>query len=653
MRALLVAVSLLVAVTAAAQEVWQPPNVVQNPGFETVDAQGVLAAWHGEPAVYSAVTTPAHSGSRALQYVNDDAKRYVMFTQTIAAQPGKSYEVSAWIKTENVQGADNGATVCMEWTGRDGKWLGGHYPSGFKGTTDWKQLKSFSGRLPAEAASVTITCYVRKGMTGKAWWDDVEVRQHRESPMDTMLLSPNYRGQMLQGTQQAVVQVDLNLTDYELEPEQVTLQCQILGQKGKALSTNRVVPSGSPQPITVRTADLAPGNYQLKVSLLAKSDKELGAQTWPIQVLASQPANSGRSYIDSHNRLIVDGKPFFPLGMYAGGVNETDVKLWADSPFNCVMPYGAATPEQMDLLAKSGLKIIYSVKDAYFGTTWCPKEIKSVEDERPFIEGKVKTYGNHPALLAWYLNDELGLEHMARLEAHQQWMQELDPNHPTWIVLYQVGLLEKYRRTFDAIGTDPYPIPSSSANRAGEWTRASVASVGNTRPVWMVPQVFNWGTYSKTEEEKKSKRPPTPEEMRSMTWQCIAEGAKGLIYYSFMDLRRDASAPFDTQWARVKQMASEVKPMIPVILSVEPAPEFTVKADAEGTWLHYTTRRVGGTVYLIAASGDAQAHQATFDLGATPKSVRLQGQGGAISVNGQQLKVDFAPHGVQIYEMQF
>ena len=40
---------------------------------------------------------------------------------------------------------------------------------------------------------------------------------------------------------------------------------------------------------------------------------------------------------------------------------------------------------------------------------------------------------------------------MPSLEAHQQWLEELDPGHPTWIVLYQVGQLQLYRKTFDVV----------------------------------------------------------------------------------------------------------------------------------------------------------------------------------------------------------
>ncbi len=41
--------------------------------------------------------------------------------------------------------------------------------------------------------------------------------------------------------------------------------------------------------------------------------------------------------------------------------------------------------------------------------------------------------------------------------------------------------------------------------------------------------VLYWANYNKTEAEKKRGRTPTYDEVRSMAWQCICEGATGLV----------------------------------------------------------------------------------------------------------------------------
>jgi len=105
--------------------------------------------------------------------------------------------------------------------------------------------------------------------------------------------------------------------------------------------------------------------------------------------------------------------------------------LYGKSPFNCLMPYGSPDRQQMDLAQQHGLKVIYSVKDWYAGLDSCPKSIQLEADEEPQVRARVREFRDHPALLAWYLNDELPQQYLPRLEAHYRWVAEEDVDHPT------------------------------------------------------------------------------------------------------------------------------------------------------------------------------------------------------------------------------
>ncbi len=649
---LLAVLCALLCSASLADDATDTPNLVRNPGFEALDADGAAEGWGLDMKVYTPVHSPLHTGATALQYVNTDPQRYVLTGQPIELERGRAFEVSVWIKTQDIKGNDNGATICLEWSDKGGQYLGGFYPAGFKGTTDWRQLKVVSGRIPKEAARCTVTCYVRKGMTGTAWWDDVAVRPWRGDVLSTLLLEPNYRGQVLPTTRAIELQADLALDDYHLRPRDIALRTQLTRLQDLKVVYSHSAPAGGPRTrLVVPRTGLAAGKYQLELTVVRRQDgRPLGSDRWRLEVM--RPAVLARrvSYIDEHNRLIREGKPFFPLGMYWSGISDADLKVYADSSFNCLMPYGMPTTEQMALVHKYGLKVIYSVKDIYYGSSYCPASIKTTPDERKLIEAKAETFRTHPALLAWYLNDELSVEYAPRLEAHQQWLEELDPDHPTWVVLYQVDQLDRYLKTFDAIGTDPYPIPGSAA-RAGQWTATTVRSAAGRRPVWMVPQVFNWAVYRKPEDITPDLRPPTLAEMRSMTWQCIARGARGLIYYSFFDLKRDKQVPFDTQWGRVKQVAAEVKAMEPVILSVETPPRIEA---GEYDWLMWTTRQVGAQTYLIAVNADGRPHTTRFALPGPPRTVRLHGRGDRVELHaGNRLEVALEPFEVRSYVLEF
>jgi hypothetical protein len=644
-RLLVVALTVLCAGVASGEAV----NLVVNPGFEEADGQQ-CRHWSGPAAVYSRDTAAKRAGAAALKFVNPDPKNYALCSQQLPLVPGRCYEVSAWGRTENVVGDDSGATVCLEWYAEDGQYVGGHYPAGFKGTTDWQQLQSVSGRVPANAARCSVTCYVRKGMTGTAWWDDIAVTRHREDPLSTVLLRPNYRGLVTDaGPPSATVRAEVDLVDYDLRLTEVGLAWAVRQAESAKPERQGFVRSlsSSTTNLEIPVRELAPGSYLLDVSLVdQKTNAHLSQKTHRLARVQAAPRRA--TYLDEHNRLVVNGEPFFPLGMYWSGVTEDLLRVYADSAFNCLMPYGGATPEQMDLIHKHGLKIIYTVKDCYFDSAYCPQDIKSEDDEYPHLKGKVEAFRDHPALLAWYLNDELSLSFLPRLKAHQQWLEELDPGHPTWVVLYQVGQVRDYIETFDAIGTDPYPIPGSPARRAAEWTRQTVEAVARSRPAWQVPQVFNWACYRKTEEEKGALRPPTLEEMRSMAWQCIAEGARGLVFYSFFDLQKDTRFPFEQQWPKVKTVAKEISDLIPVLLSVESPVPLAMKPRP---WLHTLTRQYGGSTFLVLVNDgpEAGATWVRLPAGCGRPRVRL-GSDTLTDQPNEVLRLALAPFEVKVLE---
>lgn len=153
-------------------------NLMANPGFEERGPDGQPVAWR-LPRGYSIDTNAPHSGAACLRYDATDPGRYLLCSAPIRLQPGVWYEIEARVRTSNVVGEDSGATVCLEWRDAEGRFLGGCYPTGVKGTTQACQTVRgiTSAAVPAAAARMSVLCYLRRGMTGTAWWDDVIVRR--------------------------------------------------------------------------------------------------------------------------------------------------------------------------------------------------------------------------------------------------------------------------------------------------------------------------------------------------------------------------------------------------------------------------------------------------------------------------------------------
>ena len=115
-----------------------------------------------------------------------------MATQTVPLRPNTTYRFSVQIKTEDCKdpkskaaSADEfwtGASICVEFA-KDGKYAGGSYHvEGVHGTSNWTRREG-TLVVPDGIDSGTITLLIRKGSTGKAWFDDVSVVPEATSPI--------------------------------------------------------------------------------------------------------------------------------------------------------------------------------------------------------------------------------------------------------------------------------------------------------------------------------------------------------------------------------------------------------------------------------------------------------------------------------------
>jgi hypothetical protein len=365
---------------------------------------------------------------------------------------------------------------------------------------------------------------------------------------------------------------------------------------------------------------------------------------------------AGKVYIDDNNAAIVDGKPFFPLGLYTGARPASDDAIKAldeiaDSPFNTIMNYGVneASIQQirryLDAVDERGLKIIYSIKDFYRGTKYYPRKVGHYSGEEEMTRGVISTFRNHPAILAWYLNDELPPEYIPRLARRYRTVKRLDPNHPAWIVLYQVNELKSYLKTTDVIGADPYPIPHRPIGMAGEWTQLARKAVGPKRAVWMVPQAHNTSLYRKDGAKYAG---PTFDEMRCMAYQCLVHGANGLIFYSFFDLKRDPLG-FESRWADVKNLGAEIKSLIPVLLSADEPPKVQLSSGVRQ--IHFSAKRHGGKLYILAVNASREEQDAEFTISAEVKEAKVLFKNRSLSVEKYRLTDKFQPIAVHVYEI--
>ena len=217
----------------------------------------------------------------------------------------------------------------------------------------------------------------------------------------------------------------------------------------------------------------------------------------------------------------------------------------------------------MDRCAELGMKVHYNLLSVSGGGGVGSKiEGLSDEEKRTRLIEEIKTFRDHPALLGWYISDEPNGFKIApeQLEEIYKIVRENDPWHPCSIVFMAPFLSsKKYMNALDIVMADPYPIPNLPVTVTGDVSDQLITEFRGKRPVWIIPQAFGGGEWWERE--------PTIQEIRSMTWQSIINGATGIQYFVRQGLNYFPKS--SATWNECGRMAVEVAELTPWLLSDE------------------------------------------------------------------------------------
>jgi hypothetical protein len=317
-------------------------------------------------------------------------------------------------------------------------------------------------------------------------------------------------------------------------------------------------------------------------------------------MICPQAAESLTSYIDEHNRFILNGEPFFPLGLYVAQCSMYDQSVQLDeianSPFDTLMNYSinrcgndaedgdiSNYLDQLELESRN-LKLIFSLVKVEEG------DLNGRPLDIDIIEHKVNTFQNRSAIISWYMQEERDPDVCeSELEAAYNKIRELDNNHPVWSVIggwsWNIDWLTRLADTTDIVGVDPYPIPGMPITLVSQMADAAIST---GKPLWLVPQIFAW----------PGERPPTRAEMRAMTYLAVNHGAKGLIYYSYSDIV--GYSDYDTRWPQIKKIAAEIDQLKSVFLSTYQTNDTDIVCNNK--YIDFKLTREGNTYYLFAVN---------------------------------------------------
>lgn len=380
---------------------------------------------------------------------------------------------------------------------------------------------------------------------------------------------------------------------------------------------------------------------------------------------------------DGSGRMLIGGKPEFPIGIYtafeARALKDEakkhellagldDIK---NSPFRLLINYGdsASTSlkeirQYLDEVHKRGIREMFSIKDY---RDWQIKQFQYEEllqansqkplSEKDVIQGVVREFKSHPAVLGWYLFDEP--DELEPTQTHGAWLKEIDSSKPSLVVhqvcdppdprVWTVERNKDFVKLSDIVAMDYYLVPKHPLVRLGDSIEVLQQVINHQRPFWGVVQTHGNYVYTEDVRDKGLKLPPsairdkdrapTPREIRTMTYIYLTHGATGIVYYYYADIKLTFDS--EVRWEAVKSIAQEVKDLSPILLAEDVQ---TGKIRADNALIHWTAKQKDGKTYIIAVNTSTETQSSIFTLPSASKKAKLvTGTGLAYPYNNELL----------------
>jgi hypothetical protein len=346
--------------------------------------------------------------------------------------------------------------------------------------------------------------------------------------------------------------------------------------------------------------------------------------------------------------LIVNKRQFFPFGFYCySPVYPTLPEEEVVKGFNMMSPYQRIMPETinerkayMDRCAELGMKVHYNLLSVSGGGGVGSKiEGLSDEEKRVRLIAEIKTFMNHPALLGWYIADEPTGNNISpeQLEKIYLTVKENDPWHPVSVVFMAPFLSSRrYINALDIVMADPYPVPDLPVTMVGDVAGQLKAEFDGKKPVWIVTQAFGGG--------ELWSREPTLQEIRSMTWQSIIEGAAGIQFFVRQGLNYFPKSA--ATWGECGRMATEVAELIPWLLSDEEA----LPVESYSKNIIVSSRLHNGQLIVMAVNKINEPLRTVIRInGINNTKAGVLFENRSVAVTGGFLTDQLAPFGSMVY----
>ena len=433
-----------------------------------------------------------------------------------------------------------------------------------------------------------------------------------------------------------------------------TVRCDLRNAGETDILQSRTVPFDSRH--TARAAfdleALPPGTYPVTLTVDGHDQAPFVAN------LRKLPPRAGSVQYTDRGTLLRDGEPFFPFGMYyvtnylSGDFREE----YADTGFNTfVMEWMNASSyvtmaRDMKPFGLVPIVGIQNMSEVYGYESARDYSWKGMREGRlPKAREAVRMISSQVPenILAWYTRDEPNELMYPLVKGLHDIVNEEDPYHPSFTVIFTPHLFPAYHSATDILGPDIYPgFPGGRVGRVGEAMGKAVDDMRG-KPIIAVLQTFY---------EDNGGRMPNRAELRCMTYHSIVRGVAGILYFSYHFggpmKERDPQT-----WEDLKELAGEIRSLAPILLS-KPLSDLLLEVDpADSVDARLYSHE--GIDYVIAVNYENGPVNATsFKIQSRSNSnpridnVNVLFENRDIQSEEGAWKDDFAPYEVHLYAIR-
>lgn len=315
---------------------------------------------------------------------------------------------------------------------------------------------------------------------------------------------------------------------------------------------------------------------------------------------------------------LVNGKRFFPVGIWLYELNETVLADIHEQQFNTVLWNSPVIhPEHLKTVHEHGLMAICHVNDEWF---------PAAKDS--------------PALLTWILQDEPESQGKSPAEmlALYRKVKPLDPDHPFGMDHSSLDAFARFKDACDLTMSDIYPI---TRDRTLPITHVGLY-VDEAHRVHKTPNWPHWAfiqVFGGSDTDGGVWAQPFPHEVRCMTYMALAHGANGILYFSYWPRA-------ERTWSSLGALNRELYRLIPWL--VAPGREREAKSSTPS--IHVRARQVGNGGIVIAVNTTPRFTEMRVTVpGLKEKRLRRFFQPGEIACTNGELRDGLGPFEERVY----